>query len=152
MGIFTPNLIGTEVFPLAPKQEKLYYSVAQNGPINHFDGDVDESFVDDIKNFMQPVLASIKPNNQKKHNFLARWDNEFQEDWEQKFPYASHRITERSSNRIWLSATECSAASFSLSPNLYVDNQVSVNIILLFFEFEIHKNLFELIRANYSKT
>ena len=136
MGIFTPNLIGSEVFPLAPKQEKLYYYVATDGPVNHFDGDVDESFMDDIKRFMKPVLASLKPKNQRKENFLARWENEFEEDWMQKFPYASHRIRERNSQRHWLSMTECSAQSFSFSPNLYEDDQVRyLYLIILKFYF-----------------
>ena len=124
MGIFTPNLIGTEIFPLSPKQEKLYYAVAVNGPINHFDGDVDESFVDDIKRFMDPVLVSLRPNNQTKPEFLVRWENDFDDDWCQKFPYATHRIFERNNIRIALTATESAAASFSLSPNLYVGDQV----------------------------
>ena len=103
-----------------------------------FDGDVDEAFMDDIKRFMNPILASRKPKNQQKANFLARWDNEtglqtgsagFETDWLQKFPYASHRINERSSNRIWLSETELSAVSFSTSPNLYADDQVNVFLI-----------------------
>ena len=126
MGIFTPNLIGTSIFPLSPKQEKLYHAVATDGPINHFDGDSDETFIDDIKRFMAPVLASNRPKNQAKSNFLVRWNNDFDQDWTQKFPLASYRIFERASNRIELSAAEQSAASFPLSPNLYVDKQVSI--------------------------
>ena len=124
MGIFTPSLMGTEIFPLSPKQEKLYHAVATDGPINHFDGDNDESFIDDIKTYMSQVLVSRRPNNQKKPDFLVRWNNDFNEDWAQKFPHASHRIFERSSRRIELTAEEQSAATFSISPNLYGDRQV----------------------------
>lgn len=125
MGIFTPNLIGTKIFPLPPKQEKMYYAVATDGHINHFDGDMDQPFVDDIKIHMAPILASMKPKNQHKKDFLTRWNNDFNADWNQKFPYASHRIFERSSRRIELTTEEQSAVSFSLSPNLYVDKHVS---------------------------
>ena len=127
MGIFTPNLIGTSIFPLSPKQEKLFHAVATDAPVNHFDGDIDENFIDDIKRFMAPVLASHRPNNQSKSNFLVRWNNDFDQDWQQKFPLASHRIFERASNRIELSAAEQSAAAFPLSPNLYVDKQVCLS-------------------------
>ena len=140
MGIFTPNLIGTSIFPLSPKQEKLYHAVATNGPVNHFDGDIDENYMDDIKRFMAPVLASHRPNNQEKPNFLARWNNDFNQDWQQKFPLASHRIFERASNRIELSTAEQSAAAFSLSPNLYVDKHVS-NLNNFFFVNLRFKNL-----------
>ena len=125
MGIFTPSLMGTEIFPLSPKQEKLYHAVATDGPINHYDGDTDESFVDDIKTYMAQILVSQRPNNQRKTNFLVRWDNDFDEDWAQKFPYASHRIFERNPRRIQLTSEEQSAATFSLSPNLYVERQVN---------------------------
>ena len=126
MGIFTPSLIGTEIFPLSPKQEKMYHAVATDAPINHFDGDSDETFLDDIKTHMSAVLVSNRPNNQSKPDFLVRWNNDFNEDWAQKFPHASHRIFERNPRRIQLTADEQSAESFSLSPNLYVEKQVSL--------------------------
>ena len=119
--------MGTEIFPLSPKQEKLYHAVATDGPIDHFDGDMDESFSDDIKTFMSQVLVSQRPNNQKKSEFLVRWNNDYNEDWAQKFPHATHRIFERSSRRIHLTADEQAAASFSVSPNLYDTKQVSWN-------------------------
>ena len=44
-------LHGTEIFPLSPKQEKLYYKVATNSTIDHYDGELDQTFLDDIKRF-----------------------------------------------------------------------------------------------------
>ena len=84
-------LHGTMIFPLSPKQEKLYFKVATNSPIDHYDGDQDQSFMDNIKLFMTPILESIFPSNQTSETFLCRRRNIFKEDWESKFPLASNR-------------------------------------------------------------
>ena len=54
-GQFAPSLHGTTIFPLPPRQELMYYQVATDGNIDHFDGEPDSTFIDDIKTFMGPV-------------------------------------------------------------------------------------------------
>ena len=94
-GNIVPTLFGTSIFPLAPKQEKMYYNVATETSIDHFDGELDQSFLDDIRTFMQPVLDSMAPECQKSDFFLTRRDNKsFVSQWATKFPYASNRILE----------------------------------------------------------
>ena len=87
-------LHGSIIFPLSPKQEKLYFKVATNAPIDHYDGDLDPIFVDDIKKFMEPVLESFFPSVQNAQRFLCRRKNYYAQDWKAKFPLASNRIDE----------------------------------------------------------
>ena len=65
-------LHGTEIFPLSPKQEKFYFKVASNSSIDHYDGELDQTFLDDIKRFMNPIMESLSPEDQKDHTFLNR--------------------------------------------------------------------------------
>ena len=88
-------LHGTIIFPLSPKQEKLYFKVANNSSIDHYDGDQDQSFMDNIKLYMEPILESFFPSNQTSPTFLCRRRNVYKEDWEVKFPFASNRIEEQ---------------------------------------------------------
>ena len=92
--LITP-LMGTKILPAAPKQEKLYYNVAMEGNIDHFDGEYDVTFADDIKAYMKPVLQSLHPVCQRRQSFLSRRDNKyFTQEWNEKFPLASIRIME----------------------------------------------------------
>ena len=93
-GNFIKPLHGTKIFPLSPKQEKLYFKVAVETPIDHYDGEQDQAFMDDIKQFMQPILESFLPNDQLQPRFLFRRKNKFLANWRVKFPLASNRIME----------------------------------------------------------
>ena len=92
MGQFCPNLHGTSIFPLPPRQEKMYYNVATNAPLDHMDGELDPIFMDDIKIYMKPILGSLNPPTQNRAGFLSRLDKLVYVDWKTKFPYASHRL------------------------------------------------------------
>ena len=95
-GNFIKPLHGTKIFPLSPKQEKLYFKVATDSPIDHYDGETDQTFMDDIKKFMKPILESFLPNDQLHPRFLFRRRNKFLANWRAKFPLASNRIMEYS--------------------------------------------------------
>ena len=69
--------------------------MATNSSIDHYDGDLDQTFIDDIKKFMAPVLESFFPSFQTASRFLCRKRNNFEEDWAVKFPLASNRINEK---------------------------------------------------------
>ena len=94
-GNIVPPLFASNIFPMAPKQEKMYFNVASDTNIDHFDGELDSSFLDDIRTFMQPILDSFMPESQNSNKFLVRRDNpNFVGQWATKFPLASHRILE----------------------------------------------------------
>lgn len=99
MGMFTPMLIGTEVFPITPKQEKAEFEIATGAPINHFDGDIVEDYIDDIKVHWRQILESMDPICQNDSRFLCRYNNpKFIDQWKVKFPFAKHRILEYGAN------------------------------------------------------
>ena len=91
-GLFCAPLAGTEIFPLPPKMEKVHFAVATDQPTDHMDGEPQYQYLDDIKQYMEPILASY--TNPKKAKFLHRYGNDIENDWEHKFPYASHRFGE----------------------------------------------------------
>ena len=95
-GNIVPMLHGTAIFPLPPKQEKAYFMVANDGKLDHYDGEANQSFVDDIKAYMTSVMAALQPESQQLDSFLNRTDNRsFNQEWKIKFPFASHRLHER---------------------------------------------------------
>ena len=88
-------LHGSSVFPLPPKQEKLYFNVATDACLDHFDGDLDSTYQDDIKRHMKLVMDSMRPERQKLKTFLTRAENKFfNQEWKIKFPFSSHRLQE----------------------------------------------------------
>ena len=91
-GLFCSPLAGTEIFPLPPKMEKVHFDVAMDQPTDHMDGEPKYDYLDDIKKYMEPILASYK--NPNKDRFLYRYANDMENDWKHKFPYASHRFGE----------------------------------------------------------
>ena len=128
-GFITPMLIGTQVFPLAPKQEKLFFTVATDGPMDHYDGEPDHTYLDDIRRYMDPVLAALQPNRQSRPEFLNRAQNDFHADWLAKFPFASHRLFAYCGMRRQMTEAEMSA--FQFTENLYSERVVSYIIIVL---------------------
>ena len=97
-GILCGPLVGTEIFPLPPRMEKLHYAVAKDLPLDHYDGEPQSQYLDDIKTYMDPILKSQFTSNRT--NFLFRQNNDsFEVDWQRKFPYASHRFGEHNAVR-----------------------------------------------------
>ena len=89
-GLFCAPLAGTEIFPFSPKMEKLHFAVATDQPVDHLDGEPQSQYLDDIKNYMTPVLIANAKIIQDR--FLYRYANDFEGDWQLKFPFASHRF------------------------------------------------------------
>ena len=95
-GNIVPVLHGTSIFPLPPKQEKTYFMVANDGKLDHYDGEANQTFVDDIKAYMTSVMATLQPERQQMDSFLNRTENRFfNQEWKVKFPFASHRLHEK---------------------------------------------------------
>ena len=98
LGNLVPSLHGSSVFPLAPKQEKLYFNIATDAVVDHFDGDLDSTYMDDIKCYMKRVMDSMHPERQSLRTFLTRAENKFfNREWSIKFPFSSHRLAEYNS-------------------------------------------------------
>ena len=120
-GNIVPVLHGTVVFPLPPKEEKLYFNVANDGAIDHYDGEANHSFIDDIKAYMDLVMASLQPERQNLVTFLSRTNNMyFNSEWRRKFPFSSHRLHEHSAMHDPSHQLERTAAS-SYDPVMYLD-------------------------------
>ena len=86
MGIFASPLFGTNIFPLPPKQEKYHFNLMMNGPTDHYDGNPNSKYEDEIRRIMKPQMlafekTSVSFNDQRSltHNL---------EEWDSKFPFA----------------------------------------------------------------
>ena len=94
MGMFVAPLFGTPIFPLPPKQERYHFKLMMNEPTDHFDGNPNSKYEDEIRRLMKPqILAfgktSVAINNQW---LLSRCVDL----WYQKFPLAGIRWGEKS--------------------------------------------------------
>ena len=125
-GNVCPVLHGTVIFPLPPKQEKVYFNVANDGAIDHYDGDPNPAFMDDIKQHMHYVMASLQPERQTLATFLARTNNfDFNREWREKFPFSSHRLHEHNAMHTEGLEIERNAATLH-DPSLYLDEVASI--------------------------
>ena len=116
-GLLCPPLAGTEIFPLSPKMEKIHFAVAADMPLDHFDGEPQQQFLDDIKEYMQPIFESYQLSS--KDRYLHRFKNpDFNEEWAKKFPYASHRFQEGNAIRTKVGADEVFKGNFESNSNL----------------------------------
>lgn len=93
-GLLCPPLWGTRLFPLAAKQEKLHFIAAADGKLEHFDGQPDQAYLEDIQKVMTKTFRSwdTKPNftvcpDLKSANLAYFWRN--------KFPFAIQKFDER---------------------------------------------------------
>ena len=89
MGIFSSPLYGTNIFPLPPKQEKLHFNLMMNEPTDHYDGNPNSQYEDEIRRIMQPQMlafekTSVAFNNQKLLSINL-------DDWQVKFPFSMVR-------------------------------------------------------------
>ena len=90
-GLLCPPLWGTRLFPLAAKQEKLHFIAAADGKLEHFDGQPDQAYLEDIQKVMTKTFRSwdTKPNfdfcpDIKSANMAYFWRN--------KFPFAIQKF------------------------------------------------------------
>ena len=93
-GILCPPLWGTRLFPLAAKQEKLHFIAAADGKLDHFDGQPDQFYLEDIQKIMAKTFRSwdTQPNFEycpdlRSANLAYFWRN--------KFPFAIQKFEER---------------------------------------------------------
>ena len=116
-GTLCPPLNGTEIFPISPRMEKLHFAVAADLPMDHFDGEPQQQYLDDIKGYMAPIFASYQVSNKDK--YLHRFQNpNFENEWAEKFPYASHRFKEGNAIRKKVGAAEVFKVNLNTNPNL----------------------------------
>ena len=103
-GLICPPLAGTEIFPMAPRMEKIHFAVAADMPLDHFDGEPQQHYFDDIKSYMKPIFKSYQLSNRDR--YLHRFKNaNFDEEWRTKFPFASHRFFEGNAVRQYANVT-----------------------------------------------
>ena len=125
-GLLCPPLAGTEIFPVSPRMEKLHFAVAAEMPMDHFDGEPQQQYLDDIKEYMAPIFESYQLSN--KDRYLHRFKNpNFNDEWSKKFPYASHRFQEGNSIRSKVGAEEVFKVNLETNPNLLDNYKENLN-------------------------
>lgn len=125
-GLLCPPLAGTEIFPISPRMEKLHFAVAADMPMDHFDGEPQQQYLDDIKEYMAPIFESYQVSNKDK--YLHRFKNpNFNQEWASKFPYSSHRFHEGNAIRRKVGANEVFKVNFDNNPNLLDDYKENLN-------------------------
>ena len=116
-GLLCAPLAGTEIFPMAPRMEKVHFAVAADMPLDHFDGEPQQHYFDDIKAYMKPIFKSYQLSNRER--YLHRFKNSnFDEEWRMKFPFASHRFFEGNAVRGDIGKEEKFTTSLEANPNL----------------------------------
>ena len=117
-GILCAPLAGTEIFPMAPRMEKLHFAVAADMPLDHFDGEPQQQYLDDIKSYMTKIFKSYQVSNRDR--YLHRFKNaNFDDEWKLKFPFASHRFFEGNAVRGVIGENEKFKTSLEANPNLF---------------------------------
>ena len=117
-GILCSPLAGTEIFPMAPRMEKLHFAVAADMPVDHYDGEPQQPYIDDIKRHMEKVFKSYQISNRDR--YLHRFKNSnFDDEWKTKFPFASHRFFEGNAIRGVVGEEEKFKTSLEANPNLF---------------------------------
>ena len=125
-GLLCPPLAGTEIFPISPNMEKLHFAVAADMPMDHFDGEPQQQYLDDIKQYMEPIFESYQLSNKDK--YLNRFKNpNFNQEWASKFPYASHRFQEGNAIRRKVGPDEVFKVNFDTNPNLLDNYKENLN-------------------------
>lgn len=125
-GLLCSPLMGTEIFPLSPKMEKLHFAVAADMPLDHYDGEPQQQFLDDIKEYMKPVFDAYHQSNRDR--YLHRFKNqEFDNEWKLKFPYASHRFHEGNAIRGQVGTEEVFKVNLESHPGLFDNYKENIN-------------------------
>ena len=88
-GILVAPLFGTEIFPLPPKQEKFHFNLVMNEPTDHYDGNPNSKYEDEVRTWMKKQIFAFGKTS---ISFNAmRMLDENQELWAQKFPLSTVR-------------------------------------------------------------
>ena len=97
------------MFPASAKQEKFHFIAATSGNIDHFDGDPDLDYLQDVRQYMQRMFDGwdYQPNDR---DFLQKRSGRQSQDFEKKFPFAIHRLqsrmygSDRNKKREWVAS------------------------------------------------
>ena len=127
-GIFSAPLFGTDIFPLPPRQEKYHFNLMMNEPTDHYDGNPNSKYEDEIRRFMKDQVSafektSISFNAQR---FLDRQ----MEIWWKKFPLASIRWGETVAAYEALPPLRERFYSVEVNPNLLTDRTDHLRVAL----------------------
>ena len=86
------------MFPLMAHQEKLHFVVATNGQVNHFDGEPDQLYFEDIHRIMKKTFDAwdVRPDAD---DYLQLGSPNLTMDFKRKFPFASVRFDQNCFSR-----------------------------------------------------
>ena len=126
-GLLCAPLAGTEIFPVAPRMEKIHFAVTADMPLDHFDGEPQQQYFDDIKGYMKDVFKSYHISNRDR--YLHRFKNaNFDDEWRLKFPFASHRFFEGNAVRGEIGQEEKFRTSLEANPDLFQGYRENLHI------------------------
>ena len=126
-GLLCAPLAGTEILPLAPRMEKIHFAVAADMPLDHFDGEPQQHYLDDIKAYMKPIFKSYQLSSRDR--YLHRFKNSnFDDEWRTKFPFASHRFFEGNAVRGDIGEDEKFKTNLEVNPNLFKDYKENLHV------------------------
>ena len=88
-------MMGTRLFPLSPKQERVHFDVATKGSVDHYDGEPNQAYQEDIKKFMARTFSGWDHQPESTSTFLQDWSTTRGTDFNKKFPFAIHRFDDK---------------------------------------------------------
>ena len=93
-GLYCPPLHGTEVMPLPPAMEKMFFSYVTAAPVSHLEGNdgLDEEFLTNVRTHMDLKLAAWA--NSPDYQFDPKKERHY-ETIEKKFPFAIFSVNQR---------------------------------------------------------
>ena len=66
--------------------------MATNGKTDHFDGEPDQQYFEDIQKYMQRMFSGWDCDVDQSESFLQRWSPTISEDYRKKFPFSTERF------------------------------------------------------------
>ena len=90
MGIFCGPLFGTDIFPLPPRQEKYHFNLVMDKPTDHYDGNPNSAYEDQVRRYMQKPSRAFERTNLRFNSQQSLTANE--RNWNLKFPFSSQRF------------------------------------------------------------
>ena len=91
--LLCPPLYGTRLFPLCAKQERVHFDVATNGAVGHYDGEPNQAYEEQLKQFMARMFQGWD-HQSTELNYLQDWSTTRPDDFTKKFPFAIHRYND----------------------------------------------------------
>ena len=67
--------------------------MANGNPVEHYDGEPNQSYEEDIRRYMQRMYSGWD-HKSNEENFLQDWSITRAEDFSRKFPFAMHRFND----------------------------------------------------------